>query len=375
MPQRRRDRSDHRDGATAEMERRSERVRERRSDRRAEGFLSKSLRRSTLRSLRLRVSLPFCLCASLSLCLFVHETAGQISSFEKRAISAAQGIAASELDAALPGVPFGDWFDRIIGPKAGVVWQLTECGEEAGAPAGAEGDLPACAEVAANLPNGRKVFVAINVGTFKKGMTGKPSFFRAALERNEQLYRVRRLSDLPEMLRPGADLSAIGAKERTAELPAIKTDLTQVIAPFRFTPPPSVFPTPAGGLSREEAAPAPPATAPSAPPATTPAARAAPAQAPERIPESESQSRAIVKVKPVYSPTARKMGATGTVEVEIVISEAGLVVEATAVSGHMALRSAAVEAARKWVFRPLTLNGEPVKVKSVLTFVFAPSAK
>ncbi|MBO0863340.1 MAG: energy transducer TonB, partial [Chloracidobacterium sp.] len=38
-------------------------------------------------------------------------------------------------------------------------------------------------------------------------------------------------------------------------------------------------------------------------------------------------------------------------------------------------RSAAVEAARKWVFEPATINGEHVRVKSVLTFVFAPRAK
>jgi outer membrane biosynthesis protein TonB len=61
--------------------------------------------------------------------------------------------------------------------------------------------------------------------------------------------------------------------------------------------------------------------------------------------------------------------------VEITISQAGLVVEATAVSGHFALRSAAVEAARKWVFNPAILNGAPMRVKSVLTFVFAPSSK
>jgi len=68
------------------------------------------------------------------------------------------------------------------------------------------------------------------------------------------------------------------------------------------------------------------------------------------------------------------MNATGTVEVEITISEAGLVIEAKAISGHLALRSAAVDAARKWVFKPPMLNGKPIKVKSVLTFVFVPSA-
>jgi TonB family protein len=68
------------------------------------------------------------------------------------------------------------------------------------------------------------------------------------------------------------------------------------------------------------------------------------------------------------------MDASGTVEVEITISEAGLVVEATAISGHIALRNAAVEAARKWVFKPAILNGVPASVKGVLTFVFAPGA-
>jgi outer membrane biosynthesis protein TonB len=49
--------------------------------------------------------------------------------------------------------------------------------------------------------------------------------------------------------------------------------------------------------------------------------------------------------------------------------------EATAISGHLALRSAAADAARKWAFKPAILNGAPVRVKSVLTFVFAPSAQ
>jgi len=124
------------------------------------------------------------------------------------------------------------------------------------------------------------------------------------------------------------------------------------------------------GPSLAEESPAPP------PPPLTPSTLSTPStQDIEKIPESESQSRAITKVKPVYPPTAKKMKATGTVEVEITISEAGLVIEATAISGHLTLRGAAVEAARKWVFKPAILNGAPVRVKSVLTFVFAHSAQ
>jgi TonB family protein len=69
------------------------------------------------------------------------------------------------------------------------------------------------------------------------------------------------------------------------------------------------------------------------------------------------------------------MNATGRVEVEVTISEKGLVVEATAISGHFALRSAAVEAARKWGFTPAIFNGVPVRIKGVLTFTFGPGGK
>jgi protein TonB len=66
------------------------------------------------------------------------------------------------------------------------------------------------------------------------------------------------------------------------------------------------------------------------------------------------------------------MNAAGPVEVQVTISEEGRVIEAKAISGHLALRNAAVDAARKWVFTPTTLNGVPVRVQSLLTFVFTP---
>jgi TonB family protein len=299
---------------------------------------------------------------SLSLCLSV---AGQIKSFEKQAISSAQEMSASDLDAALPDRPFAGWFSELIGPKAGVVWQLTECGERIAASGEAGHDLPACAEVNASLPGGRKVFVVISVGTFKKGLAGKPSFFRAVIEQNERLYQLRRLSELPERLRDPEGPSTTVAKKRITNLPAIKMDSALVLTPFLYLGPmfASVPPvTDDLGLVEE----------PSAPPAPPPPPLTSLTQNFEQVPESDLQSRAITEVKPEYPPTAKKMKATGTVEVEITISEVGLVIEAKAISGHLALRSAAVEAARKWVFKPAMLNGKPIRVKSVLTFVFVP---
>jgi TonB family protein len=295
------------------------------------------------------------------LCIWMAG-ATQAGSFERRAISSAQRVSASELDEALPTRPFARWFNKTIGPDAGVVWQMTQCGEPVTAPGGTGQDLPACAEITARLPDGRNVYVAISVGTFKKGLTGKPSFFLAVIEQNERLYPVRRLSDLPEMLRAPDGPSASAAINRAADLPAIKMDSAYIIAPFHYLKPPysSLQPV-TGDLSQAKE----PRSAP--PPRST--------QALEQVPESVAHSRAVTKVSPDYPPVAKGMKATGTVEVEIIISEVGLVVDATAISGHIALRGAAVGAARKWVFEPATINGAPVRVKSVLTFFFAPIAK
>jgi hypothetical protein len=294
------------------------------------------------------------------LCIWMAG-ATQVGSFEKRAISSAQNISASDLDEALPDRPFAGWFNETIGPDAGVVWQLTQCGAQITTPGEAGQDLPACTELNALLPDGRKVYVAISVGTFKKGMTGKPSFFIAVIEQNEQLYPVRRLSDLPVRLRDLEGPSPTAAKNRIANLPAIKMDSGWFISPFRYLGPMfASVPPMAGDLSQAEEPQAPP------PP---------PPQALVQVPENMLLSQVIIKANPNYPPNANELNITGTVEVEIIVSEIGLVVEAAAISGPLAMRNAAEEAARKWVFAPTILNGEPVRVKSVLTFVLGPIAK
>ena len=289
--------------------------------------------------------------------------APQIDSFEKQALSLVQAMPASKLDAELPNRSFANWFEQVIGAKAGVVWQLTECGKQFIAPNETESDLPACAEMTAVLPDRRRVFITISVGTFKKGLNGKPAFFGAVIEQNEQLYTVRRLSDLPEMLSAPDSLSdnrpATNTGNRIIDPPMIQTDPVRVLTPTQ-SPPSSNVPPVADELIQP-----PPPAAPIHPPSP---------QEPEKVSESDLQSRVITRVKPFYPPSAKKMKATGPVEVEITISGEGLVVEAKAISGHIALRSAAVEAARKWVFKPATFKGANIRTKGVLTFMFAPSS-
>lgn len=76
--------------------------------------------------------------------------------------------------------------------------------------------------------------------------------------------------------------------------------------------------------------------------------------------------------KPAYPPAARAVRASGTVSVQVLISESGSVISASAVSGHPLLRGAAVGAARGARFSPTLLSGQPVKVSGVITYNFVP---
>lgn len=106
---------------------------------------------------------------------------------------------------------------------------------------------------------------------------------------------------------------------------------------------------------------------------TTPAIPDKPIQ-PTKIASSGriSVGEAIVRAQPVYPAVAKGIGASGDVQVQILIGETGEVIEAKAISGHPVLRIAAEDAARKWVFKPTLLEDKPVKQPGVLTFKFAP---
>jgi protein TonB len=58
------------------------------------------------------------------------------------------------------------------------------------------------------------------------------------------------------------------------------------------------------------------------------------------------------------------------VQVQVLISEEGRVIEADVAEWNPLLRQSALDAARQWVFRPTLLSGVPVKVQGVLTFNF-----
>jgi protein TonB len=121
-------------------------------------------------------------------------------------------------------------------------------------------------------------------------------------------------------------------------------------------------------IRHETAGPVPP------PPASTPTPKIEPAPVgktgPSKVSEGVLQGGAIKKVRPDYPEIARKNRIGGLVQVQVLISEDGRVMEAFIVNGHPLLRNAVIEAARRWIFAPTTLSKVPVKVQGVLSFNF-----
>jgi len=82
--------------------------------------------------------------------------------------------------------------------------------------------------------------------------------------------------------------------------------------------------------------------------------------------------RALNKIKPAYPAAAHAAGASGTVEVRIVIDETGKVIWARAISGHSQLRQAAEDAAWQTKFPPTILSGQPVRTTGLMLYNFVP---
>lgn len=134
-----------------------------------------------------------------------------------------------------------------------------------------------------------------------------------------------------------------------------------------FEGPPGVGPgigVPGGNTSVEPALrPEPPKPRPAPQPVVTDAR-------PVRLTSSVLQGKAIERIVPLYPELPKRIRLQGDVSVEVMISAEGRVESARAVSGHPMLVQAALDAARRWRFGPTTLNGVPVRVSGVITFVF-----
>ncbi len=94
--------------------------------------------------------------------------------------------------------------------------------------------------------------------------------------------------------------------------------------------------------------------------------------APARTYRSSSvmEGSLIHRVQPQYPPIAVQTRTQGKVVLHAVISKDGTIENLEVVSGHPLLIRAAIDAVRRWRYRPYYLNGEPVEVETQVTVNF-----
>jgi periplasmic protein TonB len=91
---------------------------------------------------------------------------------------------------------------------------------------------------------------------------------------------------------------------------------------------------------------------------------------PRPISSGVMEGMLILRVLPAYPVAAREMRIAGRVELEATIARDGTIENLRVVDGPALLRAAAVEAVRRWRYRPYLLNGEPVEVETTINVDF-----
>ncbi len=91
---------------------------------------------------------------------------------------------------------------------------------------------------------------------------------------------------------------------------------------------------------------------------------------PVRRSEGALRKDAVNRAVPEYPSDLKARRVSGDVQVEVLIDETGKVVEARAVGGTREFHQSAINAARKWTFKPFLMNGTAVRVIGVVTFRF-----
>ena len=96
-----------------------------------------------------------------------------------------------------------------------------------------------------------------------------------------------------------------------------------------------------------------------------------PDQTSAATPADSTKLEPVKIVKAKYSGEARARALQGEVVVKIVVSETGDVESAQVISGDPILAESAVDAAKKWKFKPFIKNGKAMKASTKLPFDFA----
>jgi protein TonB len=89
-----------------------------------------------------------------------------------------------------------------------------------------------------------------------------------------------------------------------------------------------------------------------------------------KISQGVSQGLLIKRVDPVYPTNALHLRIEGEVELLATISKDGDISQVQVLSGDKQLAGAAVDALKRWKYKPYLLNGEPVEIQTQVTMRF-----
>jgi len=92
--------------------------------------------------------------------------------------------------------------------------------------------------------------------------------------------------------------------------------------------------------------------------------------APKSVSPTEAQGHLTHKVEPTVPALAKMARIGGTVTLQLTISTSGDVISVKTISGHPMLVGSAVDAAKKWKYRPFEVDGKPVQVTTSAELTF-----
>jgi hypothetical protein len=144
------------------------------------------------------VSVPLIYIALLLLVLGI-EANGQNPTRDIRAIAKVKALSVSKLESKLPTLKFENWFADVVGGTEPTRWEVNDCGEQNGS--GKQRDFPICVQAFARTDDRIEVTIMVVVGTYKRGVVGKPAVWGIwAQPHNEVSNEIRELSDLVKEL-------------------------------------------------------------------------------------------------------------------------------------------------------------------------------
>jgi TonB family protein len=83
------------------------------------------------------------------------------------------------------------------------------------------------------------------------------------------------------------------------------------------------------------------------------------------------EAKLASKAQPAYPPLARRLSIAGTVILNALIDEDGAVIGLAVDSGNPFLAGAAIDAVKKWSYKPTLLNDKPVRIRTRVDVVFS----